>query len=87
MFIPDPDLDILHIPDSGVKKAPDPESGSATLPKHTKSMYFCSSEKKKCCIAGPLSLGLITGPKMRTVQVQLAFAHLRSSWRAFQYRR
>jgi hypothetical protein len=30
MFIPDPDLDILPIPDSGVKKAPDPESGSAT---------------------------------------------------------
>jgi hypothetical protein len=25
------DPDILHIPDPGVKKAPDPESGSATL--------------------------------------------------------
>jgi hypothetical protein len=47
MFIPDPnfsipdlgskrfldsDLDFLPIPDPGVKKAPDPGSGSATLP-------------------------------------------------------
>ncbi len=39
MFIPDPDLDFLPIPDPdldftpepGVKKAPDPGSGSATL--------------------------------------------------------
>jgi hypothetical protein len=31
LFIPDPDLDFLPIPDPGVKKAPDPESGSATL--------------------------------------------------------
>jgi hypothetical protein len=42
MFIPDPDLDFLPIPDPGsrektrhgipgVKKAPDPRSGSATL--------------------------------------------------------
>jgi hypothetical protein len=29
MFIPDPDLDVLHIRDPGVKKAPD--SGFATL--------------------------------------------------------
>jgi hypothetical protein len=29
MFIPDPDLDVLPIPDPGAKKAPDP--GSATL--------------------------------------------------------
>jgi hypothetical protein len=33
MFIPNPDLDFLTIPDPGpgVKKAPDPGSGSATL--------------------------------------------------------
>jgi hypothetical protein len=31
MFIPDPDLDFLPIPDHGVKKASDPQSGSATL--------------------------------------------------------
>jgi hypothetical protein len=31
MFIPDPDLDFVFIPDPGVKKAPDPGSGSATL--------------------------------------------------------
>jgi hypothetical protein len=31
MFIPDPDLDFLHIPDPGVKKVPDPGSGSAAL--------------------------------------------------------
>jgi hypothetical protein len=30
MFIPDPDLDVLPILDPGVKKAPDPGSGSAT---------------------------------------------------------
>jgi hypothetical protein len=30
-FIPDPDLHFLSIPDPGVKKAPDPGSGSATL--------------------------------------------------------
>jgi hypothetical protein len=31
MFIPDPDLDFLPIPDPWVKKAPDPGYGSATL--------------------------------------------------------
>jgi hypothetical protein len=31
MFIPDPDADVLPIPDPGVKKAPDSGSGSATL--------------------------------------------------------
>jgi hypothetical protein len=33
LFIPDPDADFLpsRIPDPGVKKAPDPGSGSATL--------------------------------------------------------
>jgi hypothetical protein len=34
MFVPDPDLDFFYpsqIPDPGVKKAPDPGSGSATL--------------------------------------------------------
>jgi hypothetical protein len=31
MYIPDSNLDFLHIPDPGVKKAPDPGSGSATL--------------------------------------------------------
>jgi hypothetical protein len=31
MFITDPDLDFLPIPDPGVKKAPNP--GSATLPR------------------------------------------------------
>jgi hypothetical protein len=31
MFIPDPDIDFLPIPDPGDIKAPDPESGSATL--------------------------------------------------------
>jgi hypothetical protein len=33
MFIPDQDLDFLpiRIPDPGVKKAPDPGPGSATL--------------------------------------------------------
>jgi hypothetical protein len=31
MFILDPDLDFLPIPDPVVKKAPDPGSGSATL--------------------------------------------------------
>jgi hypothetical protein len=31
MSFPDPDLDFFHIPDPGVKKAPDPGSGSATL--------------------------------------------------------
>ncbi len=33
MIIPDPDLDFLPISDPGVKKAPDPGSGSATLVK------------------------------------------------------
>ncbi len=33
MFIQDPDLDFLPIPDPGVKKAPDPRS--ATLLLHT----------------------------------------------------
>ncbi len=33
MFILDPDADFLPIPDPGVKKAPDPGSGSATLQK------------------------------------------------------
>jgi hypothetical protein len=31
MFIPDPDFSPCRIPDSGVKKALDPGSGSATL--------------------------------------------------------
>jgi len=31
MLLLDPDLDFLPIPDPGVKKAPDPGSGSATL--------------------------------------------------------
>jgi hypothetical protein len=31
MYIPDPDLYFLPIPNPGVKKAPDPRSGSATL--------------------------------------------------------
>jgi hypothetical protein len=31
MFIPDPDLDFLPIPDPVVKKPPDPGSGAATL--------------------------------------------------------
>jgi hypothetical protein len=31
MFIPDPDLDFLPIPDPGVKKSSDPGSGSAQL--------------------------------------------------------
>jgi hypothetical protein len=31
MFIPDPDLDFLPMPDPGVKKAPDLGSGFATL--------------------------------------------------------
>jgi hypothetical protein len=31
LFIPDPDPDFLLIPDPGVKKPPDPRSGSATL--------------------------------------------------------
>jgi hypothetical protein len=31
MFIPDPDLDFLSIPDPGLKKSSDPGSGSATL--------------------------------------------------------
>jgi hypothetical protein len=33
MFIPDPELEFLSIPDSGIRgqKAPDPGSGSATL--------------------------------------------------------
>jgi hypothetical protein len=33
LFILDPDADFLPIPDLGVKKAPDPGSGSVTLPK------------------------------------------------------
>ncbi len=37
MFIPDPDLDV-PIPDPGVKKAPDPGSGSATLGIHNKNL-------------------------------------------------
>ncbi len=28
MFIPEPNLDFLFIPDTGVKKAPDPGSGN-----------------------------------------------------------
>jgi hypothetical protein len=31
LFFSDPDLDFLPIPDPGVKMAPDPGSGSATL--------------------------------------------------------
>jgi hypothetical protein len=31
MFIPDPDLDFLPIPDPGVKKAPNPGSGSTMV--------------------------------------------------------
>ncbi len=33
--IPDPDADFLPIPDRGVKKAPDPGSGFATLIKNS----------------------------------------------------
>jgi hypothetical protein len=33
MFILDPDLDFLPIPDPGIKKAPDPGSESTTLRK------------------------------------------------------
>jgi hypothetical protein len=32
LFIPNPDPKFLTVLDSGVKKAPDPGSGSATLP-------------------------------------------------------
>ncbi len=35
MFIPNPDLDSLPIPDPGIKKAPDFGSGSATLKNYT----------------------------------------------------
>ncbi len=36
MFIPDPDLDFLPIPDPGHTKELDPVSESATLPKYVK---------------------------------------------------
>jgi hypothetical protein len=34
MVIPDPDLDFLHTPDPGAKKATDPRSRPATLEKY-----------------------------------------------------
>jgi hypothetical protein len=40
MFIPDPDLDFLAISDPGVQKAPDPGSGSATLPETVKYLLY-----------------------------------------------
>ncbi len=45
MFIPDPDLDFLPIPDPGVKKAPD--SGSATLLLHT-GTFLLLQEVSSC---------------------------------------
>jgi hypothetical protein len=38
--VPDPDLDFLHIPDPGVKKAPDSGSGYATLLKGNCGLYL-----------------------------------------------
>ncbi len=39
MFIPDPDLDFLPVPDPGVEKALDPGSAALTLAKHSKGKY------------------------------------------------
>ncbi len=44
MFIPDPDLDFLPISDPGVKKSPDPGSGSATLFYPTVTIRSCERE-------------------------------------------
>jgi hypothetical protein len=44
MFIPDPDLDFLPIPDPGVKKASDPGFGSATLVKSMVGTVFVASD-------------------------------------------
>jgi hypothetical protein len=46
MFIPDPDLDFLPIPDPCVKKAPAPGSGSATLDEILLRSCVCDRLKK-----------------------------------------
>jgi hypothetical protein len=50
LFIPDPDADFLPswIPDPGVKKAPDPGSGSATLI-FKRKIYFMEVIAHKTC--------------------------------------
>jgi len=47
MFIPDQDLIFLPIPDPGVKKAPDPGSGSATLSCQFRFSFFHTSFDKE----------------------------------------
>jgi hypothetical protein len=43
-FHPDPDLDFLPISDPGVKKAQDPESGSATLVKRRVEVLYTPNQ-------------------------------------------
>jgi hypothetical protein len=52
----DPDPDFLPIPDPGVKRAPDPGSGSATL---TKIAGSGSGFTQKCHGSGTLALSLV----------------------------
>jgi hypothetical protein len=60
LFFSDPDLDFIPIPDPGVKKAPDPGSGSATLQKRFKSRaeldfiltFLGSRDTKSLCSIG-----------------------------------
>jgi hypothetical protein len=56
--IPDTVPDFLPIPDPGVKKAPDPGSGSATLLSHPYFRYLIvnSTDVKRCIAAGVLSI-------------------------------
>ncbi len=51
MFISDPDLDFLPIPDPGVKKAPDPGSGSPTL-------FFSGTQNLQASTPGLLGIVL-----------------------------
>jgi hypothetical protein len=52
LFIPDPDPNFLPIPDQGVKKAPNPGSGSATL-----NFYYYD---ERACTRGEAEKNLAT---------------------------
>jgi hypothetical protein len=46
MFIPDPHLDFIPIPDPRVKNAPDPVSGSETLQLKILHLHFTVNDRK-----------------------------------------
>jgi hypothetical protein len=62
---PGPDLDFLPIPDPGVKKAPDPEFGSATL---GVCLRTCSQLLRQTCLLSGLFEGCFqdTSPLRQT---------------------